>query len=228
MHVINKLSKTRIMSFKELTLAATAIVLSTGIAFATTVGYTEGSRPLVVGTTAISGVDATGSPPGYDLTPGSPLALGGTPDVIEIYGRIALAADYYQFDAISPFKMEFIFGGYTDTEGPHATSGFVAEGATVNDSIFALNIFSPSVGLVGSTSFSTPKTSGVPFIFAAGPGSYSFSIDGGHPEGGNARYDIRITATTPLPATLPLFATGLGALGLLGWRRKRKNATPAA
>jgi hypothetical protein len=27
---------------------------------------------------------------------------------------------------------------------------------------------------------------------------------------------------TPLPATLPLFATGIGALGLLGWRRKRK------
>jgi hypothetical protein len=30
---------------------------------------------------------------------------------------------------------------------------------------------------------------------------------------------------TPLPAALPLFASGLGALGLLGWRRKRKNAT---
>jgi len=30
--------------------------------------------------------------------------------------------------------------------------------------------------------------------------------------------------TTPLPAALPLFATGLGALGLLGWRRKRKQA----
>jgi hypothetical protein len=29
--------------------------------------------------------------------------------------------------------------------------------------------------------------------------------------------------TTPLPAALPLFATGLGALGLLGWRRKRKS-----
>jgi hypothetical protein len=27
---------------------------------------------------------------------------------------------------------------------------------------------------------------------------------------------------TPLPAALPPFATGLGALGLLGWRRKRK------
>jgi len=29
-------------------------------------------------------------------------------------------------------------------------------------------------------------------------------------------------AATPLPAALPLFATGLGALSLLGWRRKRK------
>ena len=27
---------------------------------------------------------------------------------------------------------------------------------------------------------------------------------------------------TPLPMTLPLFATGIGAMGLLGWRRKRK------
>jgi hypothetical protein len=27
---------------------------------------------------------------------------------------------------------------------------------------------------------------------------------------------------TPLPGTLPLFATGLGAFGLLSWRRKRK------
>jgi len=31
-----------------------------------------------------------------------------------------------------------------------------------------------------------------------------------------------VPSATPLPAALPLFATGLGALGLLGWRRKRK------
>jgi hypothetical protein len=32
----------------------------------------------------------------------------------------------------------------------------------------------------------------------------------------------------PLPAALPLFATGLGVLGLLGWRRKKKAAALAA
>ena len=42
--------------------------------------------------------------------------------------------------------------------------------------------------------------------------------------------DGKVIATTtpppavPLPGTLPLFASGLGALGLLGWRRKRKLA----
>ena len=30
-------------------------------------------------------------------------------------------------------------------------------------------------------------------------------------------------STTPIPPAFPLFASGLGALGLLGWRRKRKK-----
>jgi hypothetical protein len=35
------------------------------------------------------------------------------------------------------------------------------------------------------------------------------------------------TSATPLPAALPLFASGLGAIGLFGWRRKRKNSGAA-
>jgi hypothetical protein len=58
---------------------------------------------------------------------------------------------------------------------------------------------------VGSDIIGTP---------AAGPTfNFSFQLEG----------DV-----VPLPATLPLFATGIGALGLLGWRRKRTaqaNAT---
>jgi len=37
-----------------------------------------------------------------------------------------------------------------------------------------------------------------------------------------AEVTVTETSVVPLPAALPLFATGLGALGLLGWRRKRK------
>jgi hypothetical protein len=46
--------------------------------------------------------------------------------------------------------------------------------------------------------------------------------------------DAHLTVTnpdlsaTPLPSALPLFATSLGALGLLGRRRKRKNAAAIA
>jgi hypothetical protein len=36
-----------------------------------------------------------------------------------------------------------------------------------------------------------------------------------------------VGAATPLPASLQLFASGLGALGLLGWRRKRKDQAAA-
>ena len=39
--------------------------------------------------------------------------------------------------------------------------------------------------------------------------------------------DVSVNAV-PLPAALPLFATGLGALGLLSWRRKKKVAALAA
>ena len=42
-----------------------------------------------------------------------------------------------------------------------------------------------------------------------------------------AQYAGFISAT-PLPATLPLFASGFGALGLVGWRRRRKAQALAA
>ena len=42
------------------------------------------------------------------------------------------------------------------------------------------------------------------------------------PDPACAALSLAPVSPTPLPAALPLFATGLGALGLLGWRRKRK------
>jgi hypothetical protein len=50
--------------------------------------------------------------------------------------------------------------------------------------------------------------------------------NGGDPiKGYFVEYEVN---AVPLPAALPLFATGLGALGLFGWRRKRKAIVAAA
>jgi hypothetical protein len=35
---------------------------------------------------------------------------------------------------------------------------------------------------------------------------------------------VAAVATTPIPAALPLFASALGGLGFVGWRRKRAAA----
>jgi hypothetical protein len=45
---------------------------------------------------------------------------------------------------------------------------------------------------------------------------------------GSAPPDFVAVTATPLPAALPLFATGLGAMGLFGWRRKRNNTAVIA
>lgn len=37
--------------------------------------------------------------------------------------------------------------------------------------------------------------------------------------------DSSLNLVSPLPAALPLFATGIGGLGMLSWRRKRKAQT---
>jgi len=56
---------------------------------------------------------------------------------------------------------------------------------------------------------------------------FTFSGIGGKQGDGTAWLldDVSLTPViTPLPTTLPLFATGLGALALLGWRRTRKGS----
>ena len=78
-------------------------------------------------------------------------------------------------------------------------------------------------------------------LYSAGVAWGSFSVDFariGLGQGGNDGVpynyfvdDLSITtadATTPLPAALPLFAGGLGVMGLLARRRKRKAVAALA
>lgn len=84
-----------------------------------------------------------------------------------------------------------------------------------------------------------PIAAGLQMAFAKVSDSvyYAFFDDGG--AGPDSDFDdmvVKITASdvnqgnpgeTPLPAALPMFAGGLGAMGLLGWRKKRKAVAAA-
>lgn len=44
----------------------------------------------------------------------------------------------------------------------------------------------------------------------------------------HAERNLSYSSAVPLPPTAVLFATGLAALGVLGWHRKRKNVAAIA
>lgn len=84
-----------------------------------------------------------------------------------------------------------------------------------------------------ATSFTQFASGFAPFTisggFVAGLNTLDFIINNG---GGPTALRVEMTGTadtaTPLPAALPLYATGLGVMGLLRWRRKRKAALATA
>jgi hypothetical protein len=73
----------------------------------------------------------------------------------------------------------------------------------------------------------TDEINGLPLLSIQDPvngvqpqNSFPFPIDQPHPAG--LIIEMASDAQTPVPGALSLFLTGLGAMGLLGWRRKRK------
>jgi len=79
------------------------------------------------------------------------------------------------------------------------------------------------VGYVSDTPLSDTATYTGATLASLGvtPGTYVWTWGTGTDQ--NFTLDVVApVAATPVPAALPLFATGLGALGLVGWRRKRK------
>ena len=59
------------------------------------------------------------------------------------------------------------------------------------------------------------------------PGTYTWTWADDPPDQ-SFTLDVVSPTAAPLPAALPLFAGGLSALGLFGWRRKRKSSAIAA
>jgi hypothetical protein len=142
------------------------------------------------------------------------ISTGGAPGSIDIYvGSISGPHFPDAFGSGSTFHFADSSSGGTvgispsplvinaSIDVPH---GYLSH-AALSDSSTYLNATFASLGV-------TPGT----YVWTWGAGAeQSFTL-----EIGNA-------VATPLPAALPLFAAGLGALGLLGWRRRRKAAAEA-
>ena len=112
----------------------------------------------------------------------------------------------------------FRVGGYLDG------AGFTVSGSTItlydSTQVTILGVISPvSIDQSLSTGFFGFESDGALISFVRiNPNGTVFATT----------LDNFTVETTPIPTALPLFATGLGALGLIRWRRKRKAAALAA
>ena len=136
-------------------------------------------------------------------------------------------------------------GGTTATDAPVGeyvyTLHFADPGTDIpirwssdNGATFSLN-GGATLSTVGDNGFSSLVSFVIPALsFALGDNYFTVTVqniscDCNNPTGLLVSTpEFAAPTATPLPAALPLFATGLGALGVFGWRRKKKAAALAA
>ncbi len=195
------------------------------VSSATTYTYTEGSATDIVPsfsfTTSLTGAALDNLAPNTDIT--------GTVSAFTFEPRGVPPEDNFGFALGGPFGSSY----FNVSSGPTVLIGTNALGQitawNISEVIFASYPAVP--GEIPGDFFCTYSAG-----TATGGGSLSLTQD--HDAGlcgagktsavGTFAGDSGVAAATPLPAALPLFATGLGALGLLGWRRKKKAAALAA
>ena len=120
------------------------------------------------------------------------------------------------------FTGQFVTGGalVTPTSG---TIAFTEAGGGISDIL----TFSYTGGGVGGTATLTGSLVSDTDLISLIPPQGASVVSEGTPFTFNntnisASAVSDVDSVVPLPAALPLFATGLAGLGLLGWRRKRK------
>jgi hypothetical protein len=121
------------------------------------------------------------------------------------------------FAAVS-CRLNFSFGGQTSIPGNPITPFFLA-------AAFPLNV---DLGTISAAQ--GPPIMPLAFFQGGAPLSFSGPIVAFDAPVIVGEWDITIheATATPLPAALPLFVTGLGALGLVRWRKQKKAAALAA
>jgi hypothetical protein len=185
--------------------------------------YTAGSDGLA------SGVVPGGTQAGY--TPWNGIAGAGT--FYQATGTNYVAGNDYTFSFWVGLPTHNVAGSVDDirragttievafTEGASAVQGTLPAPVNVitNNGAWTFDTITLSAAQLAASN-ATGQAIGVWFFVSTAQGNQPFQVDFdivGTISGGSA------DATTPLPAALPLFAGGLGVLGLVARRRKQKN-----
>jgi hypothetical protein len=122
---------------------------------------------------------------------------------------------------ITPLSFSFSDGVQTITNNNVASFGFIdfvtnSSGVIVSWYVYLFGVDGGEILTANSPLYNVYED-----FVAGGGGSSWYAYNSSAP----GTWSV---TTTPIPAALPLFASGLGVLGLLGWRRKRKAAAVAA
>jgi hypothetical protein len=177
------------------------------------------------------------------MLPKTTTALAARGTIMTKTARVlALAISACAMCAVSSPGFAAIFAAFDDSyTTPENTALIIsAPGILANDT--GLSLFD----LAGPSVMTSPGNGTLSFLF---DGSFTYTPDPNFSGTDTFSYDdfgfifspfdetisniatvsIVVTPTaTPLPAALPLFASGLGVMGLFGWRRKRKAADALA
>lgn len=130
-------------------------------------------------------------------------------------------------DLLSSFPITFIDGAPNDAETMGNTIGATAVVCRDDGrcSYFANPDGDASSTLINFAGFNASEVNGIWHLLVQD----SATADTGTVASITLTYDLATNGVSevPLPAALPLFASGLGALGFTGWRKRRKNAAAA-
>ena len=127
------------------------------------------------------------------------------------------------FDPLNPPSTDTSAGLVLNSLNLAFTGPFVWQTNVLGDSVFGGN---------GNSAAVVTNTNDFSIAFSNFPSAPTF-IGFGYAQAGmpnswrSNTVTFSVNQETPLPGSLSLFAAGLGAFGLLGWRRKKKTALTA-
>jgi hypothetical protein len=191
------------------TLPATAATVTDVVTFSAT-SFTGGPPPLYTGGTAPT-----------DPVTGS-FTITFDPTLTYTDSTTGITLNSLNISLVSALSFDYSPNSYTIGATTFGAGELVVGGVESGACCITLPSTDPDFYLQILTVTTTPAFNQLGYLTA--DGSYFYSAIG--TSGGSVT--VTPVSTTPLPAALPLFATGLGAMGLFGWRRKRKNAAALA